>query len=226
MTNERFVGPDTNAPPLPGPRNGIVRAVYPTGMLDLNGVAISGKAIARVPGHPRLEAEVHFVEHKGNRVFTWVWIRHPDETRMPPDGITWKALRALSLPRIQREIDSTFRQWTDSPRVADLAKRFGERPGRRGRGDYDYAIVAATYVNNLANKAPVKKTAEKLHMSPGSVRDQLHIARRRGLLTAARQGVPGGALTEKGIAVLAEKPKGRKATTTEQTPAPRTLGRH
>lgn len=82
------------------------------------------------------------------------------------------------------------------------------RPGRRGQADEKYAGWAERYVDALAraprspiqlllreNQDPTVTTAEQ-------VRWFLNEARRRGLLTAAPRGKPGGELTDKARALL------------------------
>ena len=86
------------------------------------------------------------------------------------------------------------------------------RVGRSGRPDSFYAQYAAAYVDAIANgsKSPVKDVAVQLNEQPEYVRDVLHNARRRGLLTRPPKGRSGGQLTDKARAVLAcsgsEKP--------------------
>jgi hypothetical protein len=73
-------------------------------------------------------------------------------------------------------------------------------PGRKGRPDAYLAIIAAVYTSALSKKSanPVKETADDLDLSPEYVRDALHRARVRELLTRAPKGRAGGTLTEKG----------------------------
>jgi transposase-like protein len=71
------------------------------------------------------------------------------------------------------------------------------RPGRRGRPDVFYAELAKQYVDLLAEgSTPTKDLAERLGYSASSIRDLIHQARRRGLLTRASKGLAGGELTE------------------------------
>lgn len=79
------------------------------------------------------------------------------------------------------------------------------RPGRAGRGDRDYAVVAEVYVLALAGDTPViHAVAEQLEVSPSTARNLVHEARARGLLTTPERGRAGGGLTDKARALLAE----------------------
>lgn len=82
------------------------------------------------------------------------------------------------------------------------------RPGRRGRGDRFYAEVAALYVRALDRPAPVKQVATWLKYSTSRVRDLLHEARRRGLLTGSPRGRAGGELTQRGRDLLVDNDGG------------------
>jgi hypothetical protein len=80
-----------------------------------------------------------------------------------------------------------------------------KRRGRPGRSDYDYARLASKYVDAIArgSRYPVKDLAKSESYSASHVRDAIHTARERGLLTrTAAKGRAGGELTKKAIAVL------------------------
>jgi hypothetical protein len=80
------------------------------------------------------------------------------------------------------------------------------RPGRKGRPDVFYAELAKKYVELLeGTSTPTKDLAERLGYSPSSVRDFLHQARRRELLSPAVKGMAGGELTNKAMWLLAAK---------------------
>jgi len=66
----------------------------------------------------------------------------------------------------------------------------------------EYAHVAAAYVAALNSRAPNEAVAEQLHLSTSRVRDLLHEARRRLLLTTLGRGKAGGELTEKALKLL------------------------
>ena len=79
-----------------------------------------------------------------------------------------------------------------------------DHPGRRGRPDEYLAIIALVYVSMLTSKSPnpVRETAARLELAPEYVRDALHRARVRELLTRAPRGRAGGTLTPKALEVL------------------------
>ena len=81
------------------------------------------------------------------------------------------------------------------------------RPGRAGRPDWPYALWAARYVEAVSENPlrPVARlTTQFPDHSAGCIRAILSNARRRGLLTAARQGLAGGDLTDKAKQVLVD----------------------
>jgi hypothetical protein len=142
----------------------------------------------------------------------------------PAGGITTRMLRRIPLGDIaagvrasgnqalgisqsaaQRALpeDSTTLGWIADALESRLTKV--PRPGRRGRGDQDYALVAYLYVKALDSEPthPVKEVAEQLDLTPSRVRDMLYEARTRELLERpSGQGVPGGRLTAKGLELL------------------------
>lgn len=78
---------------------------------------------------------------------------------------------------------------------------------RRGRSDLFYARLAASYAarTDAGSRRPVADVARTVKMSTAQVRDAIHTARQRGLLTKAAAGRPGGALTPRGAALLAKQ---------------------
>jgi len=78
--------------------------------------------------------------------------------------------------------------------------------GPKGRTDRELAEIAAIYVKvcSKGGRAHVQTTAKKLGLPATVVRDALHRARKRGLLTSTMRGLSGGKLTEYGEQVLAE----------------------
>lgn len=79
------------------------------------------------------------------------------------------------------------------------------RPGRRGRGDHEYAALAALYVEALAQGHGVPWLANEMHLSTSAVRNQLYEARRRRLLSEAPKGRSGGELTDRALTVLEQE---------------------
>ena len=71
--------------------------------------------------------------------------------------------------------------------LPDLTRR--RRPGRGGRDNYDYAVVAARYVDlQKMTSAPVKELARELNLNTSQVRTMLDQARHRQLLTKSEAG--------------------------------------
>jgi hypothetical protein len=88
----------------------------------------------------------------------------------------------------------------------EALERLRHEPRRRRRGDErEYARIAALYVDALKQgiRNSVAHVAKSEKMERDTVRDQLHEARRRDILTKpTKEGVAGGELTEKAIGLL------------------------
>ena len=140
----------------------------------------------------------------------------------PPDeGLTSRALRRVHLgeavDRAHKEIQKRLERDRERERRRLMPKFTAEavsaprQPGRRGRDDRFYATVAAIYVEALERdpRRPVVLAAQILSKrrrgtyKPAYVRDLLHVARQRGLLTKPPKGRAGGQLTDKAQAALA-----------------------
>jgi hypothetical protein len=88
-------------------------------------------------------------------------------------------------------------------KLAARGRLLSERPGRAGRSDVEYALVAAAYVDLVAtDPTPLATLAKRMYRSESQLRNILYAARRRGLLTEALKGRAGGRLTPKAIALL------------------------
>lgn len=142
----------------------------------------------------------------------------------PEGGLTSRALRNVHLGQalemayevlggwLGNEKDGVVTSLSSAGFTADAA-RIRRRPGRKGRGDRYYATVAAAYVDALRQRSrqPVVDAARTLTEATGGtykasyVRDLLHVARTRGLLTRPPKGRAGGELTEKGRTALREE---------------------
>jgi hypothetical protein len=130
----------------------------------------------------------------------------PSES-LPPGGLTMRRMRSIRLGDLVKEArDRVFHFAV--PENEETADYMGflkrePRPGRRGRQDAFYASVALDYVS--AGTTPVKDMAKRRHLSQARVRDLVHEARRRELLSrSAGRGRAGGSLTEKAKSILAE----------------------
>jgi hypothetical protein len=91
--------------------------------------------------------------------------------------------------------------------MAQIGKSKGGVTGRRRHRDEEYLAWAAAYVACLADGSttPIAELARKYGVSRDTVRDRIHVARTRKLLTDVPEGARiGGELTDKARAMLAE----------------------
>lgn len=163
-------------------------------------------AYAKVPGHPRLEAHVLFVTRAGLRIASQVYLVPLDPGRLPTEGITVAALRAVRLGTIQAELNEILAREENLGRLPSARVdgfRSNPRPGRGGRDPYDYAVWAQRYVEKLGTRHPIR---ELMQEHPGysehAIRARLNRARAKGLLTDSPPGKAGGELTEKAKLIL------------------------
>lgn len=130
--------------------------------------------------------------------------------RVAPIGEMQRAIRnyATSADEAFREDDPDDETSTDAraTMLRKLAQDFLDRgrPGAAGRGDAQYAAIAAGYVGMLdAGEAhPVAALAADLSLSEKTIRNYLFKARERGLLTSLGRGKAGGQLTNKAKEIL------------------------
>src|SRR5262249_45112408 len=139
-------------------------------------------------------------------------------TSVPPGGLTTRLLRKVPLRRGcqfdgLRSLDALCEKIARIRRVQKgaqnkvnalkkvIAERSARRISRRARGwlgEANLVRIAFVYVNALgrgSRKANID-TAESLKLETWQVRDAIHHARRKGLLSATRtQGAGGGELT-------------------------------
>lgn len=125
------------------------------------------------------------------------------------EGLTTRDLRAIRLGELYARVCGILERgeksdWSglgsqfDPPMPPDdwaTELRRTPRPGRRGRDDRWYADLAKAYVDS-GSRTPVKDLSEGLNLSASQVRNLLHEARRRGLLTRSAKGKAGGVLTD------------------------------
>lgn len=100
---------------------------------------------------------------------------------------------------------ATFSDWLDRLGYpAKVRKGPGARAGEesKGRTDRELAELAAVYVSKRGERAPVEATAEEVGLPATVVRDALHKAREKGVLTRTQQGRAGGELTPWAMALL------------------------
>jgi hypothetical protein len=114
-----------------------------------------------------------------------------------PAGVTARLLRSVQIGAIHEAVNVHLAGRDEVPgRLADPTKR-------TRRDDAYYAAWAAHYVQmTAASPAPVVELAEKFGVTRDRVRNVLHLARQRGLLTRGTRGRAGGQLTDKALDAL------------------------
>jgi hypothetical protein len=184
--------------------------------------------IAELRVLPRLDAP-GVPAHRDKQADRWVTVTlgQAPESAVPSGGLTARALRRVHLGRAIELAYEQLEDWLerDQRYGRPLPSKFTQeavsvprRPGRKGRDDRFYAVVAAAYVDALkrGSRQPVRAAARTLGESSGGtyepayVRDLLHVARQRGLLTRPPKGRAGGELTEKALGALNEKREARE----------------
>jgi hypothetical protein len=123
----------------------------------------------------------------------------------PAPGLATEVLRSIRVGDLYRAVltelrDRRFDLHWDTSVDAEFDRN--PRPGRRGRDDAFYAEWAARYVSMLNHPSPVAELARQHNYSESQIRNFLHEARKRELLTAAPRGRADGQLTDKATAIL------------------------
>lgn len=133
------------------------------------------------------------------------WSGRQDALEDVPDGgVSARLLRCIRLTDLQHLVMSKLGTGSSADgRQGGGAARVG-RPGSAGRPDRQYAEWAFRYAKKLAegSRSPIKDLAAEHGRNPGQVRDLIHDARVRGLLSKERQGRAAGSLTPKAIRIL------------------------
>ncbi len=142
----------------------------------------------------------------------------------PEGGLPARVLRRVRLTVHRRYANRVLRDWAkrgvlrslagdelpsvdlprDRPRPQQKVKLPGRRPGRQPGPDLPLAQFAKEYVVALesGSRRPVVNVAARHRMRPQQVRDLIHRARTRGLLTPSSRGASGGGLTERAMTLL------------------------
>jgi hypothetical protein len=134
----------------------------------------------------------------------------------PPGGLTARVLQKVRVTKALEQAGEKVEGWRrtlgraqfdyafDRHQFTEAARR---RPGRRGRSDRFYAELAVEYARAMAagSRTPVKDLARELALPESAVRDLVHQARVRGLLTRSGRGQPGGQPTERARALLKDR---------------------
>jgi hypothetical protein len=135
---------------------------------------------------------------------------------VPRGGIYAQLVRAVKIGEHQRYANEVLRRWPQIAPIADAIARLGvavtapptpARGGRPRKTDQYFAALARDYVRALGRGSarPVTEMAEARGIKPGAIRDAIHTARERGLLTKVPQGKRGGTLTPKALAMFGER---------------------
>lgn len=95
-------------------------------------------------------------------------------------------------------------RWERIPYVQAALEGLSSRPGRRGHPDRFYAELAAAYVDRVkaGSRRPVADLAAQEYLSEDRVRTLVARARKKGFLTPAEPGKPGGELTARAEEML------------------------
>jgi hypothetical protein len=129
----------------------------------------------------------------------------PDD--MPTAGITKRLLNSVAFHKLALEAQTRLADVVaDKPAVATFGDTLSlneaaQRPGRRRRPDAYYLIWAERYVEALGRGStkPNEDVAKRTRRHPTEVRDLVHEARIRGLLTRGERGKASGQLTPKAL---------------------------
>ena len=134
------------------------------------------------------------------------WSGRRDALESVPDGgVSARLLRCIRLTDLQQLVAESLPEPSDLRPSSAAPARVG-RPGSAGRPDRYFAEWAFAYAKKLAegSRSPIKDLAAEHGRTPGQVRDLIHDARVRGLLSKERQGRAAGSLTPKAIRLLRE----------------------
>lgn len=154
-------------------------------------------------------ADCVVAERAGRPVLVELHLRCSDD-RLACRGISARLLRQIRVNDILGPARDEFTRLASEPDWLEAAPywwgyiRERPRPGRRGHPDQVYASTALAYVRAVSRGSahPVADVAHSMRMSRDRVRDLLHEARRRGLLTTSGRGRAGGSLTPRCARIL------------------------
>jgi hypothetical protein len=161
------------------------------------------------PGHPWTGAGADVPRHGLERRF----LREIPVSRYAPIAQAWASQVAQQpgfAPDARPRLDLSLLNVVLPGLSVTLSR---SRPRRNvGRDDRFFALLAREYVDRLAARSisPVADIARRRDLKSAHVRDLLHEARVRGVLTAAKPGRREGALTAYGLTLL------RSMTTTRR----------
>jgi hypothetical protein len=141
---------------------------------------------------------------------------------VPRRGLTSRQLRDIKVPGAvlftQRLMKEFMKGWGElgADAASELFEPYqltDEQP-KRGRpplSDLELARAARIYERALKSRKPIDRVREELSVSEDTARKRVGMARKRGLLTEAPSGRPGGRLTPKAKELLRrEKRRGER----------------
>ncbi len=176
---------------------------------DLEGWRVLAGFVVRDESLTLAELRVFPGPHVTDELERELGVWSDDELDKDSNGITARLLRRVPIGEISRFAHRDFVAVAKSqlivtpPRWARAAARQPAQPGRAGRGDDFYLVWATRYVHATARGgSPIVELSKKHKTKPTRVRDLVHEARRRDLLTPGVQGRAGGSLTNKAKELL------------------------
>lgn len=133
-----------------------------------------------------------------SRMFALLWARPGAEA---PASV--KAL-AEAFPFMRAE--------TPPRRARKRSEGAAGRPGRRPLSELELVAAATAYLDAIkrGSARPVQEAAKRIRETPERLRDRLHRARTRGLLTTVKAGAAGGTLTPRAKELLRRQPPSKK----------------
>jgi len=150
-----------------------------------------------------------------------------ESDKVPPGGITARLIKATKIEsaeqvigklanRFQRMREKNY-AYTGNVQTVLSVNSPTEGPSvprkrrRRGKSDASYAALARQYVQlrNGGERHPVTAIAKKRRIERSKIRDMIHEARKRGLLSFDQAGRSGGQLTQLAINLLNQPIKRR-----------------
>lgn len=186
---------------------------------------------APLDGAPGWVVEATLVAVDGQLTVGEFAIKPADPDAVPAEGVTSTLLRQVRVTKVvedaRQAIQAISQMTTLSaeldadgeitdlgfrpfgalyPELGDLAAALPSRPGRGGHEDEFYVPWAVAYAKKLAtlSRSPIKDIAADHSLDASQVRDLIHEARRRDLLTPVDKGRAGGKLTDKARSLLAD----------------------
>jgi hypothetical protein len=133
--------------------------------------------------------------------------------KVPGPGLTSRLLRrmARAVPLLVAEDERSLRALLAGAGIDDTSMHQPTATSAGGKGrpklpDLRYAQIAKAYVGALkrGSRRPVQDVAKRRRLSESTVRNMIHTARARQLLTAAEWGAPGGSLLPRAQKLLEE----------------------